>query len=217
MLATYLYKLTNKLGVPSYHLMAAVAVCIVAITFPLVLLQRWLLKSANRFVTVKGRRTRQTVLPLGAWRGLRWRSSRLWLLLTVFVPLSGITLRAFVTNWGEGVNLAEVLTLANFTELFEQDNLVRAILNTLGIGVIGGALAVGFYSLVAFAGHRRNDGRRANARLPRAAAARGARPARRSRVPVDLSLRAGPEGTEELHVEHLDRVHGGVARVRACA
>ncbi|MBW4947522.1 ABC transporter permease subunit, partial [Klebsiella pneumoniae] len=36
-LATYLYKLTNKLGVPSYHLMAAVAVCIVAITFPLVL------------------------------------------------------------------------------------------------------------------------------------------------------------------------------------
>src|SRR4029077_17240209 len=38
-LATYLYKLTNKLGTPSYHLMAAVAVCLVAITFPLVLLQ----------------------------------------------------------------------------------------------------------------------------------------------------------------------------------
>jgi iron(III) transport system permease protein len=29
-LSTYLYKLTNKLGTPSYHLMAAVAVCIVA-------------------------------------------------------------------------------------------------------------------------------------------------------------------------------------------
>src|SRR5882672_10882449 len=28
-LATYLYKLTNKLGTPSYHLMAAVAICIV--------------------------------------------------------------------------------------------------------------------------------------------------------------------------------------------
>ena len=27
-LSTYLYKLTNKLGTPSYHLMAAVAVCI---------------------------------------------------------------------------------------------------------------------------------------------------------------------------------------------
>ncbi|UEP38023.1 iron ABC transporter permease [Burkholderia ambifaria] len=156
-LATYLYKLTNKLGVPSYHLMAAVAVCIVAITFPLVLLQRRLLKTANRFVTVKGKAGRSTVLPLGVWRWVALAIVALWLMLTVIVPISGIVLRAFVTNWGEGIALAEVLTLANFVELFEQDNLVRAMLNTLGIGVIGGAIAIGFYSLVAFAGHRRND------------------------------------------------------------
>ncbi|WP_175870362.1 iron ABC transporter permease [Burkholderia sp. BCC0397] len=156
-LATYLYKLTNKLGVPSYHLMAAVAVCIVAITFPLVLLQRRLLKTASRFVTVKGKAGRSTVLPLGVWRWIALAIVALWLMLTVIVPISGIVLRAFVTNWGEGVALAEVLTLSNFIELFEQDNLVRAIVNTLGIGVIGGALAIGFYSLVAFAGHRRND------------------------------------------------------------
>ncbi|VVE64089.1 spermidine/putrescine ABC transporter permease [Pandoraea captiosa] len=156
-LATYLYKLTNKLGVPSYHLMAAVAMCIVAITFPLVLLQRHLLKRANKFVTVKGKAGRQTVLPLGAWRWVALAIVAAWLIVTVFVPISGIVLRSFVTHWGEGVALADVLTIGNFTELFEQDNLVRAILNTLGIGVIGGALAVGFYSLVAFAGHRRND------------------------------------------------------------
>ncbi|MCA7950419.1 iron ABC transporter permease [Burkholderia seminalis] len=156
-LATYLYKLTNKLGVPSYHLMAAVAVCIVAITFPLVLLQRRLLKTANRFVTVKGKAGRTTVLPLGVWRWVALAIVVLWLMLTMIVPISGIVLRAFVTNWGEGVALAEVLTLSNFIELFEQDNLVRAIVNTLGIGVIGGALAIGFYSLVAFAGHRRPD------------------------------------------------------------
>ena len=54
-LATYLYKLTNKLGTPSYHLMAAVAVCIIAITFPLVMLQRFLLKNAGKYVTVKGK------------------------------------------------------------------------------------------------------------------------------------------------------------------
>ncbi|MDR3397215.1 MAG: iron ABC transporter permease [Pandoraea sp.] len=156
-LATYLYKLTNKLGVPSYHLMAAVAMCIVAITFPLVLLQRHLLKRANKYVTVKGKAGRQTVLPLGVWRWIALAIVVAWLLVTVFVPISGIVLRSFVTHWGEGVALSEVLTLANFTELFEQDNLVRAILNTLGIGVIGGAMAVGFYSLVAFAGHRRND------------------------------------------------------------
>lgn len=36
----YLYKLTNKLGTPSYHLMAAVAVVLICITIPLVMLQR---------------------------------------------------------------------------------------------------------------------------------------------------------------------------------
>jgi iron(III) transport system permease protein len=54
-LPTYLYKLTNKLGTPSYHLMAAVAVCLVAVTMPLVMLQRWLLQSANKYVSIKGK------------------------------------------------------------------------------------------------------------------------------------------------------------------
>ena len=215
-LATYLYKLTNKLGVPSYHLMAAVAVCIVAITFPLVLLQRRLLKTANRFVTVKGKAGRATVLPLGVWRWVALAIVALWLMLTVIVPISGIVLRAFVTNWGEGVALAEVLTLSNFIELFEQDNLVRAIVNTLGIGVIGGALAIGLLARRVRRPPPPRLGHQA-ARLPGAAAARGARPARRSRVPVDLPVRPGPARAEELDVEHLDRVHGRVARVRDAA
>src|SRR3954462_14326145 len=67
-LSSYLYKLTNKLGTPSYHLMAAVAVSIVAITFPLVLFQRWLLKSASKYTSVKGKATRQKLLPLGGWK-----------------------------------------------------------------------------------------------------------------------------------------------------
>ena len=71
-LATYLYKLTNKLGTPSYHLMAAVAVCIVAVTFPLVLLQRWLLKTAGKYVSVKGKATRQKLLPPPALVTITW-------------------------------------------------------------------------------------------------------------------------------------------------
>ena len=41
-LSTYLYKLTNKLGVPSYQLMAVVVVVIIAVTAPLVFMQRLL-------------------------------------------------------------------------------------------------------------------------------------------------------------------------------
>ena len=157
-LATYLYKLTNKLGTPSYHLMAAVAVCIVAVTFPLVMLQRFLLKNAGKYITVKGKAGRQRPLPLGQWRWVAAAILIVWLFLTVIVPLSGIALRAFVSNWGEGVNIMEVLTIDHFREVFAQPTLVRGILNTVLIGVIGGALAVVCYTAIGLATHRKPDG-----------------------------------------------------------
>jgi iron(III) transport system permease protein len=155
-LATYLYKLTNKLGTPSYHLMAAVAVCIIAVTFPLVLLQRWLLKTAGKYVSVKGKATRQKTLPLGNWRWVALLVVLLWLAFTIVVPISGIALRAFVEQWGEGIKLSEVLTLANFRQVFDQSDQVRAVVNTLLIGTLGGALAVACYAAVGIAGHRQH-------------------------------------------------------------
>jgi len=157
-LATYLYKLTNKLGTPSYHLMAAVAVCLVAVTMPLVMLQRWLLKSANKYVSIKGKGARQKSLPLGKWRWIAFALIAGWLLFTVIVPLSGIALRTFVSHWGDGVKLMEVLTLQNFRDVWSQPSLVRGIINTVLIGVIGGAVAVVCYSAIALAMHRKNDG-----------------------------------------------------------
>jgi iron(III) transport system permease protein len=157
-LATYLYKLTNKLGTPSYHLMAAVAVCLVAVTMPLVMLQRWLLKSANKYVSIKGKGARQKPLPLGKWKWLALGLLGAWILVTVVLPLSGIALRSFVQYWGEGVNLADVLTLQHFRDIWEQPSLVRGIVNTILIGVIGGAFAVVCYTAIALAMHRKQDG-----------------------------------------------------------
>ncbi|MDQ6620512.1 MAG: iron ABC transporter permease [Pseudomonadota bacterium] len=157
-LATYLFKLTNKLGTPSYHLMAAVAVSIVAITFPLVLFQRWLLKSASKYISVKGKAGRQKLLPLGGWKWIAIAIVAAWLAFTIVVPISGVVLRSVVEQWGEGVKISEVLTLANYRQVFEQSDQVRAIVNTLLLGVIGGGVAVACYMAIGLAGHRRNDG-----------------------------------------------------------
>lgn len=157
-LPTYLYKLTNKLGTPSYHLMAAVAVCLVMVTMPLVMLQRWLLRSANKYVSIKGKGARSKALPLGRWKWLAFALLGAWLLLTIVMPLSGIALRSFVQYWGEGVSLAGVLTLQHFRDILEQPALMRAIVNTVLIGVVGGGLAVFCYSFIALAMHRRQDG-----------------------------------------------------------
>ncbi|MCL6485422.1 MAG: iron ABC transporter permease, partial [Janthinobacterium lividum] len=101
-LPTYLYKLTNKLGTPSYHLMAAVAVCLVMVTMPLVMLQRWLLKSANKYVSIKGKGARSKAMPLGRWKWLAFALLAGWLIFTIILPLTGIVLRSFVQYWGEG-------------------------------------------------------------------------------------------------------------------
>jgi iron(III) transport system permease protein len=157
-LSTYLFKLTNKLGTPSYHLMAAVAVCIVAVTFPLVLLQRQLLKGSRKYASIKGKSGRMRELPLGGWKWLAGGVIGAWIFVSVLVPLSGIALRAFVTNWGEGVRLAEVLTLDNFRSVWEEPTMMRGIWNTILIGVVGGLLTVACYTAIGFATHRRNDG-----------------------------------------------------------
>ncbi|MCB6183162.1 iron ABC transporter permease [Leeia sp. TBRC 13508] len=157
-LASYLYKLTNKLGIPSYHLMAAVAVCLICVTFPLVLLQRYLLRSANRYIAVKGKVTRQKRLPLGNWRWAAFALVTMWLFVTVVVPLSGITFRAFVSFWGEGVTFSEAFTLHAFAEIWNQPNLLRSVLNSVLIGVIGGAVAVMAYTAIGLASHRKQDG-----------------------------------------------------------
>src|SRR5258708_14400645 len=117
-LSTYLYKLTNKLGTPSYHLMAAVAICIVAITFPLVLLQRHLLQRARKYATIKGKAGRLKELPLGKWTWPAFPILLGFLLVTLIAPLSGIALRAFVTHWGFGVNPVEAFTPHNFRSGF---------------------------------------------------------------------------------------------------
>ncbi|HTI45081.1 MAG TPA: iron ABC transporter permease [Casimicrobiaceae bacterium] len=156
-LSTYLYKLTNKLGTPSYHLMAAVAICIVAVTFPLVLLQRRLLQGSRKYATIKGKAGRMRELPLGAWKWLAAALLYLYLFVTVIVPLTGITLRAFVTNWGIGVSLVDAFTLDNFRSVFEESTSTRAIWNTILLGTVGGAVTVACYAAIGFATHRRND------------------------------------------------------------
>ena len=155
---TYLYKLTNNLGRPSCQLMAVVVVVIIAGTEPLGFMQRLLLHQAQRYVSVRGKGLKTQPLRLHGWRWFAFAAIIFWLFITVVVPLFGITLRSFVVTWGEGVKLLDVLTLDHYRELTDYPNVIRGILNTLGIGVIGGAIAVVCYTAIALSVHRWNSG-----------------------------------------------------------
>lgn len=156
-LTTYIYKLTTLFGVPTYQLMAVVAMVLILITLPLVFFQRRLLRNSRRYAALGGKGARATSLKLG--RKGQWIALSVigvWLFVSVVLPVGGITVRAFVSAWGQGVSLWDHLTLANFDHLLDVPSLVRGIVNTLLLAVLGGAAAVFIYLLVALAGHRNN-------------------------------------------------------------
>jgi iron(III) transport system permease protein len=154
-LTTYIYKLTTLFGTPTYQLMAVVAVVLILITLPLVWMQRKLLRNARKYAAMGGKGARVATLKLGtSGQVIALSIIGFWLFVSVVLPIGGIAVRAFVDAWGEGVNLLDQLTLANFDRMFEVPSLVRGIVNTVLLSVVGGAVAVAIYLAVGLAGHR---------------------------------------------------------------
>jgi iron(III) transport system permease protein len=153
-LTTYLFKLTNILGTPSYQLMAVVVVAMALVTLPLVYLQRYLLRMAERYVTMGGRGGASRPLRLGRWRFVALACIVLWLLVAIGLPLAGVLLRAFVSRWGEGINPFATLTLQNFFDLAEYPNLVGGIVHTFLLATVGAAASVAVYAWIALVAHR---------------------------------------------------------------
>ena len=88
-----------------------------------------------------------------------WRRSDAWIFVAVVMANgAGRHMRSATTRRPEGVRLADVLTLDNFKEVFAQPTLLRGIVNTILIGVVGGGVAVACYTAIGLAAHRRNDG-----------------------------------------------------------
>ncbi|MDF3606690.1 iron ABC transporter permease [Paracoccus sp. DMF-8] len=157
-IATYLYKLTNILGTPSYQLMAAVVVFMLAVTLPLVWIQRKMLRSANKYISVKGKAAAQRPLKLGPWRWVAFALILLWMFVTVIVPVAGLILRSVLSTWGQGVSIFEVMTLDHFRQLFQFPQITRSMVNTLLMATLGGAAAVAVYTLLALAVGRKTEG-----------------------------------------------------------
>lgn len=153
-LATYLFKLTNLFGTPAYHLLAAVAMIIVAFTLPMVWLQRRMMNDADRFVSVKGKGAARRPLALGAWRWVASGAIFLWIFVSVLVPVGAVVLRSLLKTWGDGVPLAGNFTLQHFGAILEFPNLRRGIVNTALLATVGAALSVAVYTVINLAVHR---------------------------------------------------------------
>lgn len=124
------------------------------ITVPLVILQRRMLKSAERYSTISGKATRSSTIPLRGWGYLALCAVVAWLGFVVVLPLSGVILRSFVTNWGPLVSITDVLTLDHYRELDSLEITSRAVINTVLLAFLGGFASVCVYVVIGLASHR---------------------------------------------------------------
>jgi iron(III) transport system permease protein len=153
-LSTYFYRLGNQPGGPPYQLMAAVAVVILAVTAPLILLQRFLLRRARGFGSARSEGFPSAPLKLRAWRWPAFAIVLLWWTIAALLPLAGIGLRSVMAAAGNGTPASIELTLDHYRALVEHPEIVRAMIHTLAIGVLGSAGAILCYVAVALAFHR---------------------------------------------------------------
>jgi iron(III) transport system permease protein len=154
-LTTYIYQLTTLFGVPTYQMMAVVAIILVVLTLPMIFAQRRLLRHGRRYEALSGKGSRATPLHLGRrGQSVALAIIGLWIFISVVLPIGGIVLRTFVSAWGVDVNLFQHLTLANFAAIAEIPSLQRTVINTIILASVGGAAAVAIYLLIALAGHR---------------------------------------------------------------
>ena len=153
-LATYLYKLGFGGTQIEYGLIAVVSVLMLVVITILVWLQVRVTGQERRFVTVSGKSTRGRVLALGAWRWPIAVVLGVYGLLGVVLPLVGLVAQSTTAFLSPLINPLTVLTLDNYAAIFRQPDYVRSIVNSLLIGLIGGAVAMLFIALCALVAYR---------------------------------------------------------------
>jgi iron(III) transport system permease protein len=153
-LATYLYKLGFGGTQIEYGLIAAVSVIMLLLITVLVWLQVRVTGQERRFVTVGGKSTRGRVLALGRLRWPLALAIGLYGVLGVILPLVGLVMQSATSFLSPLVNPFSVMTLDNYTGILRQPDYVRSIVNSLLIGVIGGALGILFITMCALVVYR---------------------------------------------------------------
>ncbi len=153
-LSTFLYDEGIGAATPDYGMVGAAAVALLGIVTLLVWLQGKLLSNIGRFITVKGKASRPRRFPLG-W--LRWPLALLllvYVLLGVIAPLAGLALRGITSFLTPLVPVWQVWTADHLKMIVSYPTYVRSITNSIGISLIGGALATMLVALVAIVTQR---------------------------------------------------------------
>ncbi|MFJ8785257.1 MULTISPECIES: ABC transporter permease [unclassified Streptomyces] len=152
LISTYLYDhWTND---AQQGLVSAGAVFLLVAVAGLLVLRNRLVGDTARFTTTTGKPTGVRVLKLGWVRWLVSGGLALFLTVSVVVPLAGVVLAAFTSILSPFISPWSVLTLDNFSAVFDNALYTSSIVNSLLIAGVGGALTTLVIAVLSVIAHR---------------------------------------------------------------
>jgi len=139
-LSTFLFDIGIDNPQPNHGLVANAAFLLMVLVGISLFFQSRLLKNAFKFTTVQGKAGRNKRVSLGGWRWPILGLIFVYMLVTLFIPVGGILLRAFTVILTPLVPLSKVLTTANVVRMFEEPRFFLAIVNTIEVGILSAAI-----------------------------------------------------------------------------
>jgi iron(III) transport system permease protein len=151
--ASYLYTTWSNSPTPDPASVSAGAVLFLAVATALIVLRRKLLGSEQRFVDRSDPRAGRP-LPLRRWRVPLTVLVLAYLTVTVFAPVGGVILAAFVSLLTPLISPFHLLTLDNFRTVFQDPALTSSIRNSLIVAGVGSVATTGLIAVATLVAHR---------------------------------------------------------------
>lgn len=120
---------------------AAAGTLLLWITIIGVMVQRWITRRAERYITVSGKGFRNVALPIGRWRAVGYAFIAFYVGCAVILPFSALILFSFMKFSSATISLS-ILTTKHYTDLLSMQNMTTALWNSIWLAVASGAVCV---------------------------------------------------------------------------
>jgi iron(III) transport system permease protein len=144
---TQIYNRIHHSAKPDYQSATALGVCIMILMFALVAGQ-WRVLRDRSFFTVTGKGYAPRLIRLGRRRWAAFSLCAAFILVSVVLPVGQLVLSSFVRFFG--FYRIDMLTLDNYTAVWESDLFWRALRNTLLLGFAGATVSMMLGAAVAY-------------------------------------------------------------------
>jgi iron(III) transport system permease protein len=146
-LTTEIYQAIHHRATPNYQYATALAFCVMALMFALILWQ-WQVLGNRSFHTVTGKGYSPNVTKLGKLRWVTFAICVLFFIVTVALPVGQLLIGSFFKFFG--FYQLDMLTLEHYRNVFSNDEFWRALRNTMSLGLMGATATMVLGGLVAY-------------------------------------------------------------------